>query len=247
MSQIIRGLVSVTNGSAVVTGDASALFSSGVPAVEVNDLFKVNGEATYYIIQSVDSDTQITLTSNYGGSTDTGLDYTITKDFTVNLNLLRINKGDAELAEILDRNLVLLDQAYGSGLGFSAHKNGTDQTGIVTNTWTKVTFPTELYDDGGYFASDKYTPPAGKRIMSAGVYINSLTEGVLTITALYKNGDAFKYGPMVYSGGSGNICLPASWQDDASGTDYYEIYAYHGQGSDRDIEGDSIKTFFMGM
>lgn len=107
--QITRGLVSVTNGSAVVTGDASALFSSGVPAVTTNDLFKVNGDTTYYSILSVDSDTQITLTSNYGGSTNTGLSYTITKDFYVNLNMIRVNAGDQELAEILDRNFLLLD------------------------------------------------------------------------------------------------------------------------------------------
>lgn len=120
MSQIIRGLVNVTNGSAVVTGDAAALFSSGVPAVAVNNLFKVNGETPYYNVLSVDSDTQITLTSNYGGSTDTGLSYTITQDFYVNLNMIRVNLGDAELAEILDRNFGILDVSAADSASITA-------------------------------------------------------------------------------------------------------------------------------
>lgn len=150
--QVIRGLVDVTNGSAVVTGDASALFSTGIPAIEVADFFKVDDEVTFYEVQSVDSDTQITLTSNYGGSTDTGLNYTLTKDFYVNLNMIQVNAGDAELAEILNRNFGLLDQMHpvtppasagASGVkGQFAYESGFLYICIATDTWQRVAIAT---------------------------------------------------------------------------------------------------------
>jgi len=53
---------------------------------------------------------------------------------------------------------------------FKAHKNGTDQTGIADNVATTVTFPTEAYDIGGFFASNAWTPPAGKVSMMAHIH-----------------------------------------------------------------------------
>jgi len=77
------GTVSVTNGSAVVTGSGTS-WSGNVSA---GDKFGVgstdpNEITTWYTIQSVDSDTQITLTSNYQGPTESGQSYCIRKLYT---------------------------------------------------------------------------------------------------------------------------------------------------------------------
>jgi len=78
------GTVAVTNGSAVVT-----LTGSGWTAnVKVGDKFhagsaaQVDTDAIWYEVLTRDSDTQITLTANYAGSTLSGLAYTIRKLFT---------------------------------------------------------------------------------------------------------------------------------------------------------------------
>ena len=74
-SKYRSGTANVTNGSAVVTGN-STLFTS---FVAVGDYFAVpNDQASgYYTIQSVDSDTQITLTTPYTGTTNATASYNI--------------------------------------------------------------------------------------------------------------------------------------------------------------------------
>jgi hypothetical protein len=70
------GTVTTTNGSAVITGSGTN-WTAGM----VGKLFRVNTENVFYTIQSVDSTTQITLTSNYGQATGGGQAYTIYNGF----------------------------------------------------------------------------------------------------------------------------------------------------------------------
>ncbi|MCP4259105.1 MAG: hypothetical protein GY774_16590 [Planctomycetes bacterium] len=130
--------------------------------------------------------------------------------------------------------------------GFSVHKNGTNQTGVATGTWTKVTWPTEIYDTNSEFANDKWTPSARIVQITAGITWIALGDGVTGIIALYKNGTLFKYGNIIKVGGTVNLHCGGSWEDNANGTDDYEIYIFHNHGSDRDIEGSSTYSFFMG-
>jgi len=46
-------------------------------------------------------------------------------------------------------------------VAFSAHKNGTNQTNVANNATTAITWSTELFDVGGYFTANAWTPPAG--------------------------------------------------------------------------------------
>lgn len=66
------GTVAVTNGSATVTGSGTAFVAN----VQVGDVFHGPDERQYEI-QSVNSDTQLTLASNYLGSTQSGQSYKI--------------------------------------------------------------------------------------------------------------------------------------------------------------------------
>lgn len=69
------GTVAVTNGSPTVTG-SSTVWSTNVDA---GMLLRVAGAGRYYIVKSVDSNTQITLTENYQGSTLSGQSYALTR------------------------------------------------------------------------------------------------------------------------------------------------------------------------
>lgn len=69
------GTAGVTNGSAVVSGGGTAWVAN----VDAGMLFKRTGDARYYIVQSVDSDAQVTLTEPYAGVTGAGVAYTLTR------------------------------------------------------------------------------------------------------------------------------------------------------------------------
>lgn len=66
------GTVSMTNGSTVVTGSGTSWSAN----VDAGMLFR-HGAERVYVVASVDSNTQITLTDAYEGATDTGEAYTL--------------------------------------------------------------------------------------------------------------------------------------------------------------------------
>jgi len=90
--QYTQGTVSVTNGSATVTGSNTEWLSN----VSAGHSFKVQGESVIYTIASVNSNTQLTLSANYAGTTKSGVGYQITRDFTPTLNLAEIYANDKD-------------------------------------------------------------------------------------------------------------------------------------------------------
>ena len=71
---ISTGTVTVTNGSATVTGDASTSWA----LVAVGDSFQVDGDTTVYTVLTVNSVTKvITLTSNYSGTGGANKEYAV--------------------------------------------------------------------------------------------------------------------------------------------------------------------------
>jgi hypothetical protein len=99
MAQYKTGLVSVTNGSPTVTG-AGTLW---VGEVSVGDIFTIVGSNAWYEVGAVDSNTQVTLTSNYAGTTASDASYAISRDFTANYGLPYPQKGDIETASLIKR------------------------------------------------------------------------------------------------------------------------------------------------
>lgn len=78
MREYTTGTVSVTNGSAVVTGSGT-MFSANTA---VGSYFRIDtvgqGDSSkWYKILTVDSDTQLTLTANYEDAAETGVEYTV--------------------------------------------------------------------------------------------------------------------------------------------------------------------------
>jgi len=108
MAQYRTGTVSVTNGSPVVTGSGTAWLTN----VSIGDAFKLESENVVYSIASVDSDTQITLSTNYVGVTDSGLTYQIVVDFTPNLALPEIWAGDIDWPYHLTVGLRRIDTLF---------------------------------------------------------------------------------------------------------------------------------------
>lgn len=105
MSQYINGTVSVTNASVTVTGSGTVWLTE----VAAGDLFVVTANSVVYEVATVASDTSLTLTAPYAGTTASGQSYIIARDFTPLNNIPIINKGDLETAALIKRALMIID------------------------------------------------------------------------------------------------------------------------------------------
>jgi len=133
---------------------------------------------------------------------------------------------------------------------FSVTKGGTNQTGVVSGTLTKVTWPTEEWDTGSVFASDKFTcDVAGKYHF---YFALKLTGNVLYDNAvwLYKNGSGVRYANYFIAYDSGaNTGVPTMQMEtnlDLSVDDYIEVYVHQESGGDQVVDGAVIATWFTG-
>ena len=158
--------------------------------------------------------------------------------------------GASELIRSNGANKFEGDEFEGENTSFSVVKSG-NQTGIVTDTWTKLTWETEIFDLGGYFASSKYTPlKAGKYLFTvSAAIVLGLTDGEEFLCALYKNGVKHKENRTI----SARSASPGPFASltvivDANGTtDYFEVFVFHTHGSDKVIDGGADETYFMGV
>jgi hypothetical protein len=107
MAQYRLGTVNVTNGSPVVAG-AGTQWAANVTA---NDLFEIQGEGVWYKILSVDSDIQITLTTNYVGTTKTAQQNAIQRDFTPTNAFPTPAFGDIDTSSLIAQSLLQIDAA----------------------------------------------------------------------------------------------------------------------------------------
>jgi len=127
MAQYKIGSASVTNGSATVTG-VDTLWSAEVSA---GDIFTIVGDNAWYEVGSVGSNTSITLTSTYAGSTASGAQYAISRDFTTNKSIPYPQKGDIETASLLKRAMNIIDTELSNGFDSS---NVTITGGTIDGT-----------------------------------------------------------------------------------------------------------------
>jgi hypothetical protein len=120
----------------------------------------------------------------------------------------------------------ILDAAVLSNVpAFSAHKNGTDQTGVVSATFTQVTWSTEVYDVGGYFASNGWTPPAGKVHLNVTIsFTGTISAGANCQIIVMKNGASFLQSACNPFTNAGGASVPID--DTANGSDVYTISMY---------------------
>lgn len=105
MAQYKIGTVSVTNGSATVTGSGTAWLTE----VQAGDIFSVIADNVTYNVGSVASNTSLTLTAPYTGASGSGKTYTIVRDFTTNYSYPLLYDGDVDLADIISRAFNAMD------------------------------------------------------------------------------------------------------------------------------------------
>ncbi|MFH1428400.1 MAG: hypothetical protein ABIH39_01530 [Candidatus Margulisiibacteriota bacterium] len=98
------GLITLTNASQIVVGSASCDWRNQIEAPNVLKR-NADGEATY-TIATVLTATRLLLSSNYAGTTGTGLEYIVCRSFTTNRGYWRPLQGDSDWAEIMSQETI---------------------------------------------------------------------------------------------------------------------------------------------
>lgn len=106
---------------------------------------------------------------------------------------------------------------------FKAHKNASDQTGVADNTATQVTFGTEVYDIGGFYASNAWTPPAGKIRLTASVLVSGTTVGSIGAIFIQKDGADLTQSNFQTPNGGGTLFVTVD--DVCTGSNAYTVKA----------------------
>lgn len=112
MAQYRTGTVSVTNGSATVTG--SGTLWESLTLVD-SMIFKIKDEPAIYYIDEITDDTTIVLNQEYLGTTTSGLRYLIVQDYTVNYGFPVIRQGDVNWSGLLSLAIHQLDNTVYNG------------------------------------------------------------------------------------------------------------------------------------
>jgi hypothetical protein len=171
---------------------------------------------------------------------------------------IQVEAGDIAIVRYEGSNVTrMLAYARASGRAlvispkssFSAHKNGSNQTGVTTATEIAITFGTELYDLNSNYdtGASAWTPPSGPIMISSSLYftVNVVDQSNYFII-VYKNGSAFKYGAAMQASGTGTLGVDITMFDNANGTDVYTIRAQGNGAGDKTIDGTASLSWFMG-
>ena len=147
MSQYRKGTVQVTNGSAAVVGTGTAFVAN----VAQGQIFTVAGSGVAYQVASVTDDTHLTLASNYGAPSGSGLAYSITTSITPILQLPYMEDRDIDTATIFKKAMLMIESimnrrgrkgadvasASNMSLGFDGdyfHITGATQINLIDST-----------------------------------------------------------------------------------------------------------------
>ncbi len=136
MSQYKTGSVAVTNGSAAVVGTGT-LWASNAAAGQT---FMINGAAVPYVVGSVNSDTSITLSSNYAGATQSGLSYEINTSRTPVFGFDYMEQKDIDTATTFKRAMFQIEKVLTGGVSYPTLTASAPYN--ISQTWNNgaVTF-----------------------------------------------------------------------------------------------------------
>lgn len=176
---------------------------------------------------------------------------------TVGIKLESSASGNVIIGHRVNGTTILQDVStnksnyfIGPRISASVTRNGVDQAGIATATWTKVQFTTEVFDSGSAFdnaTNYRWTPG---RVGLANITANSawLTtiDQSLTAISIYKNGSAYRT-EYLWTSGTGGSQGPSisAIVEVTSQTDYFEIFVRQETGSNKDLSGVNTDTFAM--
>lgn len=149
-------------------------------------------------------------------------------------------------------NLIIFDERAFSDLtqtpapyvAVRATLNNVDQTNIPPSTYTKINYSATDFNLNSAFntGTSRFAPAAaGYYAVSAQIAMN-ISTGVATSVNIFKNGSLYSYNQTI---GGGNGYYTAAVYDILymNGTDYVEIYTWHGNATAVTCSGQRNVTF----
>jgi hypothetical protein len=129
-------------------------------------------------------------------------------------------------------------------------RNGVDQTGVPTLTFTKVQFNHIVLDPDGAFdavTNFRFQPKVpGKYLVSGATFIISVADATQLFIAAYKNGSEDIRLANISVGGTANIGGSGTYTADMNGTsDYLEVFAQQNTGGTASFYGGTNGTYFI--
>jgi len=193
--QYKTGTVAVTNGSPTVTGTGTTWLGN----VSVGSVFVAAAEGVPYIVAAVPGNGTITLASNYGGTTRSGIAYSLTTSYTPNQKIPYMEQGDIDTATIWKRAAIQIDTLLGVNVGAAAQANRvvfTDVSGNLTTSANLTYGAAGTLVVGGAFAGGS---------AAAGDVVLSNTKALRSV-----NGATSDSVPLIYADSGNNINLPGN-------------------------------------
>jgi len=249
------GFTGSTSGSTLVKASATASGTLTLPAVTDQLVGRTTADTltnktlTTPVISSISNTGTLTLPT----STDTLVGRATTDTLT---NKTFDTAGTGNLFKVAGTSAGATAGSFRTAVGcsatpvvFRATKGGTDQTGIPNSSFTAVTFGTVDINQGSFFASNAWTPPAGA--VNISLVLNSvatnMSAGNLFIASVFKNGVRFKDGYGVCLSAGTQFSVLVNFWDVASGTDVYSVQANIANSSTTAISGVTTLTYFSGI
>lgn len=137
----------------------------------------------------------------------------------------------------------------GTGPAFLVWKSSSvGNTTTTSGVGTKITYDTETFDTNSNFASSRFTPTvAGYYVFTGSIGWSGSTPSGNLDMYISKNGSVSVPDIRHNNPYTGPVIMQGTHMFYMNGsTDYVEIYAYQGSGSNQDVIYGQDRTWFMG-
>lgn len=181
----------------------------------------------------------------------------------INVDTLRVKAGGIDTNELANdavdstklsdasaftmAQLTLTGKLIGEPVAFSVHKNGSSQS-IANNTWTTITWGTEVFDTNSDFTSNTFTPQvAGKYLMHVKVAMANLADGDGFQIQLREDSTTVASASFRSSAAADSPETSITFIVDANGSsNAYTVRVFQVTGASKSVVGTSFITYFTG-
>lgn len=154
---------------------------------------------------------------------------------------------DKGLGTVNSKGYYIDGQPVGQTITFSADKGGAGAVTLTSTVAVQITFGTENWDVGNAFASNAWTPPAGKYQIDASVEIdvtNAVDNEQITI-ALRKDGADHRI-VRFNRPGTGSMSVNLTALVDANGSNVFTIFVTKGGAGNGATTATATTNYFQG-
>jgi hypothetical protein len=155
---------------------------------------------------------------------------------------------DAEFLAKTATNKALVPSNLAALPTFMATNGGVAQGSLTSATPVKITFGTETWDTGSYFASSAWTPPVGKYRVSAAVAVdntNAVDNEPLTLS-IYVGGSLFRSSVVRRAGTASKAGCHIATIVNPNGSQAVEVYITKGGAGDGQTTATAAEVWFCG-